>query len=422
MQNHMILVIGSKNHLRAECFDWLQPFPNIEEYDSIIINMQSLNQKTYDQIQDKIKKMRESIITIIDTGREVFCVFNKPIYPSPPPRRPGEVRCKSINPDYVFPTNYDWLPARIHFDSQKTGSYISLCSSRFKDYFELVHEWDSEISFQSVTAVLEAGDSFLNVLSPVAVNKSQKVVAGSLSRTEDRKKSLMGVKIGIVHLLPPTKESDEYQAIEQIIDIIVGTQSKAVLPWRKDIDVPNECFLNEQITKKLREIEKIQEEISQLQEQIQSWDSYRDLLTETGESLENIVQKTLADIGIKTKKTEKGFPTDLISKEVAVEITGIKGSIGVDSNKVIQTGRFIQNFRKQEKVILIANTYMETQPKDRKGKKNFSPEVRKYFESLSICYLTTETLFELWKKVILEKKEQKCIKEKLLSSNSEVTA
>src|SRR3989304_10115554 len=128
MKKSSILVIGSKGHSRAECFDWLEPFPNIEEYDSIIVNMQSLNQKTYDQIQNKIKEMQESIITIIKTGREVYCVINKLMYPSPPPRRLGEAHVNIIN--YVFPTNYDWLPTGIHFDSQKTGSYISLCNSR----------------------------------------------------------------------------------------------------------------------------------------------------------------------------------------------------------------------------------------------------------------------------------------------------
>ena len=30
-----ILVIGSRDHNRATCIDWLQPFPNIEEYQSI---------------------------------------------------------------------------------------------------------------------------------------------------------------------------------------------------------------------------------------------------------------------------------------------------------------------------------------------------------------------------------------------------
>lgn len=421
MKKSSILVIGSKGHSRAECFDWLEPFPNIEEYDSIIVNMQSLNQKTYDQIQNKIKEMQESIITIINTGREIFCVINKLMYPSPPPKRAGEVISISMNPDYVFPTNYDWLPAGIHFDSRKMGSHIYLRSERFKNYFELVHSWDFEISFEPGTA-REIRQHFLNLLSPIAVNKSQKVVAGSLHRIEDRKKALESEKIGMVHLLPPPKEANVFQGIERLIDLVVGAESKIIAPWRQQIEVPNERALKKKEGKKVEDIKKIQEEISQLQMQIKSWDSYRDLMTETGEPLENIVQKTLRDLGIETRKAEKGFPADLFNKEVAVEITGIRGSVGADSNKVAQLGRYMQNFRKHEKVVFIANTYMNISPKERKGKMNFSPEMRKYFESLSVSYMTTQTLFDLWKDVMLGKKEQKRVREMMLGTIGEVTA
>src|SRR4030042_2386485 len=152
MPKHEILVIGSKDQHRANCVDWLEPFPNIEEYDSIIINMQSLTQKNYDQVQSKIKEMQDSIRTFIYPCREVFCIIDNLIRPSPRPIPPGEPHPKSINPFYVSPTNYDWLPARINLDIEKKGGhYISLRNSRFKDYFELIHEWRYEIDFAMET-------------------------------------------------------------------------------------------------------------------------------------------------------------------------------------------------------------------------------------------------------------------------------
>jgi len=421
MQKHRILVIGSKDHLTAECFNWLENFPNVEEYDSVIINMQSLSQENYDQIQNKIREMRGSINALIDTGREVFCIINKMMYPSPPPRRPGEPVFKGIIFDHVYPTNYDWLPASISFNSKKSGSYVSLLNSRFKNYFELVREWNFEMSFSKET-IPELGCSLLNVFSPIAVNKSEKTIAGSLMRVGDRKKLLNDEKIGMVHLLPPPKESSIFQAVERIMDIIIGHEHKVIQPWRKLIEVPNEKELELEIDFRIKGIEQIKEEITQLQQQIQKWDSYRDLLTETGEELEIIVQKTLNDLGIKTNRAEKGFPADLLNREVALEITGIKGCVGADSPKVAQLGRFVQNYRKQEKVILIANTYMDTSPQERKGKMNFSNEMRKYFESLSVCFMTTHTLLELWKDVILKKKEQEHVREKILNTVGEVTA
>ena len=32
-----ILVIGDKKHRRATCVDWMEEFPNIEEFDLVII-------------------------------------------------------------------------------------------------------------------------------------------------------------------------------------------------------------------------------------------------------------------------------------------------------------------------------------------------------------------------------------------------
>lgn len=133
------------------------------------------------------------------------------------------------------------------------------------------------------------------------------------------------------------------------------------------------------------------------------------------------VQITLSDLGIKTKRTEKGYPVDLISDEVAVEVTGTKSNVGVGSEKVNQIGRFKESFRKNEKIILIANTYMDLRPLDREGKMDFTPEVRKYFDAIDVCYLTSKTLFELWKDIINQKKIASTKARTILSHVGELT-
>lgn len=420
MQKHRILVIGSKDHKRADCVNWLEPFPNIEEFDSIIIDMQSLNQETYDKIVDRIRDMFDSISTILDTGREIFCILNSILTPSPPPIIPGKPRFKSIIFNVAPPINYDWLPARLDLDNKKSGDFISLQNPRFNDYFKLIHKWVFEISLFA-DSVRQTPYNYLNLIEPIAFNKSEKIIAGSLHRIIDRKKMLNGERFGLVHLLPPTDKDLMFQAIECIIDVIMGTEGKVVPSWRKDIDIPLDHELKNRVEKKIGEMKKIQGEIETLQQQIQSYDCYRDLLTETGKPLERIVQKTLEDIGIATKQTELGYPADLINNETAIEITGIKGCIGVDSGKVTQTNRYIQNFRKHnEKVVLVVNTYRDIEPKDRKGKMNFTPEMKKYLESLSISYFTTYSLYELWKDVILGKKTKEQVKGRILNAVNEV--
>jgi len=333
--------------------------------------------------------------------------MNKLICPSPAPRTP-EGFVKLIRLDYGPPTNYDWLPTKIQISNKKEGTSIHVRDHRFDRYFECVDKWNLEI------------DIFLSLLLdliPIAENKSKKIIGGTLKHSEI-------VKMGKIHLLPPPTRCDICQVIEILLDLLHGEQRKMAPPWRKDIEVPRVKEIQQKIQqekhKQIQIFTAIQEEISELQRQMLQWDSHRDLLTSTGDYLESIVQKALSDVGIKTKKTEKGFPADLISNKVAIEITGIKGCVGVGSEKVNQTGRFKQNYHKGEKIILIANTHMDLSPQKREGKIDFSPEVKKYFEALGVCCLTSKTLFELWKDVVTGKKDSKGIVKKILTKNGEL--
>ena len=418
-----ILIIGSRDHDRADCVDWLQPFTNIEEYDSIIINLQSLTQEVYDRILTKIRRMKESIATVFHTDREIFCIMNKCISPSPPPRPLGAPEGEGIVTGYVSPTNYDWLPTTVTISDKRKGTSINVSDHRFDRYFQWVDKWEFELS-QSIRTPRETFQTLMYSIIPIAENKSKKMIAGTVKRGGFLKESGKGefpLQKGGIHLLPPPTKCGTHQAIEIILDLIYGEEGKIVPPWREEIEVPKVREIQQEIERKITDIQGIQQEIAQLKSQIGEWDSYRDLLTSTGSDLENIVQKALSEIGIKTKKTEKGFPADLISKEVAVEITGIKGCVGVSSEKVNQTGRFKESYHKREKIILVANTYMHLSPKDRKRKLDFSPEVKKYFESLSVCCLTTMTLFQLWRDIVTEKKDPKDVKRKILTKNGELT-
>lgn len=406
MAKRRILVIGSKAHNRADCFDWLQPFPNIEEYDSVIVNLQSLSIDTLNQLckTNKLAKMKDEINTLFKTGREVFCIINELL------TLPLTKWTKS--------SNYDWLSVKLALNP-KRGTSIFVVTQRFLKYFEYVRNWKFEFELELGRDVWERlGNTFLYRLVPIATNKSKKIIAGTFMERQFSPGEPY-VK-GYIHFLPPPTECDIRQAMEIIIDMIWGKEEKYVQTWRKDIKVPRINKLQQEIERKIKTITVIQEEISELNNQVLQWDSYRDLLTSTGEYLENIVQKALFDIGIKTEKTEKGFPADLISDKVAIEITGIKGRVGVGSAKVIQTARFRENYHKGEKVILIANTFMNLSPQERKGKGDFSEEAKKYFKSSSVCCLTTQTLFQLWKDVVTKKKDSKDVRRKILTRNGEL--
>lgn len=223
-----ILVIGSRDHNRAECVDWQQPFPNIEEYDSVIINLQSLTQEVYDKTQMKIRRMNEPITTVFNTDREVFCIMNKLILPSPPPRRPGEPRFKAIRLGYVS-TNYDWLPMTIEVNSQKKGTSINVHDLRFATYFEFVERWNLTISVGTKSGLGGLIESACFRINPIAMNKSKKTIAGSLKAINFLTgEALQGY--GFIHLLPPPTRCNAHQAIEIILDMICGEEVEKAPP------------------------------------------------------------------------------------------------------------------------------------------------------------------------------------------------
>ena len=232
MAKPRILIIGSKNHNRADCFDWLQPFPNIEEYDSIIINLQSLTQDVYDQIHNKIHRMKESITTVFNTDREIFCIMNKCIYPSPISALGGTATIRISN--HVPPTNYDWFPVRIEVSDRKKGTSIDLHNRRFEWYFECVDKWNLTIEISTATTQDSLKALLYNIV-PIATNKSKKTIAGSLKRQTIIDRT---IGKGVIHLLPSPRKGDTHRAIEVVLDIILGRERKIVPPWRKDVEVP----------------------------------------------------------------------------------------------------------------------------------------------------------------------------------------
>lgn len=417
-----ILVIGSKGHKRAHCIDWLTPFPNIEEYDSVIINLQSLTQEIFNKISSKIStELKKEIKTLFDTDRETFCVIDQFIIPSPPATG---FKARSQLP----PTNYDWLPVMVGVVAEKPGTSMTLIENRFEKYMETVGEWvftldlyrepPLKVAVQQTYAQIAMllGD-MTKILRyeflPIAENKSKKTVAGTLVYKGMKER-------GKIHLLPPSTKCGVHEAIEILLDLVCGKPAKIRPYWREEIDIPGIEDLWKKIHKKIRGIKKIQTEIVGLQSEVEKLDHFRDLLCATGENLERIVQKALSDTGISTQKAPEGFPVDLLSEQVAVEVTGIKGSVSVGSEKVNQIARFKESFQNREKVILVANTFMDLNPSDRKGRMNFTDEVKNYLNAADVCYMTSKTLLELWKDIKRSKRKARSVKSTILKHRGEL--
>lgn len=139
--------------------------------------------------------------------------------------------------------------------------------------------------------------------------------------------------------------------------------------------------MTQNILEKQEQIDNVGREIDELKQRKAAIQGYRNVLSDSGSALVEIVQKILKEIGLETELTPEGHPVDLLQKgKVAIEITGTTDNVDSDTDKIFQLARFQDNFRKGEKMILIANTYRRHDPSLRNHKMDFTPDVAEYLK------------------------------------------
>lgn len=186
----------------------------------------------------------------------------------------------------------------------------------------------------------------------------------------------------------------------------------------------------EWITNYKTEHEKIIEtEISQLEENLKEKYEHRNhfqrinaLLFASGNALENATKLAFEDFNLHVEKTKTGDKKDLIveissDKRLLIEVTGILDKIKQSSSKMGQMMLLINEKEVNDKIVLIANTYRELEPKDREGKEHFTKEVIIIAENNEICLMTTVDLFNLWKDVIENNKTPEHVIDSIIDTN-----
>jgi hypothetical protein len=391
-----ILVIGDKKHGRATCVDWMEDFPNIEEFDLIIIALNTLTQKIFDKIPDKLHGIADEIKTVWGTGRPVWCIMEEVLTASRPAGGPKAVHG-------TLPSNYDWLPVPILVRKVKEGFTVrpvdSMAAGKFSPYFDMVKKFDLEI---------EGYDRLLGKvigLAPMATNKSDKMISAVM---------FVGTNIGgAISFLPKPTTCSVYEAIEILIDIATG-KDRLEPEWREQIEIPGISEIDTGIKQREAEAALVQKMISELKAKRIDLEKYRDIFSVHEDPQVEAVKKILREIGIETERTPPAFVIDLLGKEAAIEVTSTAGKIDSDSKKMFQLVQFIDKHHKNEKIVLVANTYKREDPKTRSGKGDFTPPVIDFLKSNQVCAMTSSTLLELWKK------EKSTAKDRIMQTSGEL--
>jgi hypothetical protein len=394
-----IAVIGSRDHIRTRCLDWQQPLPNLEEFDSVILDLTSLTQEALDALVGSSAKPLQtigtSLYTLASTSRQAYCILHPKISASPIVVS-GKEYPRLENSWDMLPHELGALP--------KSGKRISkLTEKALEPYFQRAPNWEYELFLR-----MEKYTRW--DLEGVAFNKSDNIVAGKLK--------VPGVFGGAVYLLQPPTSTSTHEAIDVLIEIIKGPSGEGKPGWWQNISIPRAEEIQREIAAKRAVIDAKINEIENLEVQKHDVESYRNLLSETDEPLVLAVQRTLQDLGIQTEETEEGFPADLISKgKVAVEVTGIVDKISLSTPKIGQMMYFTEHRSSGEKVVLMANTYRREDPNARANMMDFSPQVSAVFPSMEVSALTTLTLYKLWLDVKTGKKNSEDVRRLILETN-----
>lgn len=149
-------------------------------------------------------------------------------------------------------------------------------------------------------------------------------------------------------------------------------------------------------------------EIESLSEEKAEYDKIAYVLYGTGEDLEESVALLLEKLGLSVERQSRDAIIDLKARhqnlglDFAIEVTGTKGTIQSDSDKVGQAWKYIQERagtpKEKDRLIIVANTERHLDPHQRM-RDSFSREVVDLLGKNGVLLITTVQLYTMWKEV-----------------------
>jgi len=342
-----LLVIGSASPDNVDSIEWTQHFPDLENYDALIIDLSSFPKDYPRTLFNNIGVLKRTARIFVRDYKEIFCILDKRF----------RVPFKKI------PLNYAWIPypEKFRINPMLLGKSKKLCDERFSEYMETVERWYSELFWEATTNY-----SF----EAIAVNKRQNAIAATLT-INDR---------GKIHFLPKATTISPSEAIELLIDL-TKKEKPTDIPWLHSLEIPQLLQAENQWNRTVSPTE------------------YRDLFSLDPKKFLKAVQLMLEDLGIQTLPNAD---MDLIGlkNSIVVKTASMDGKVEAQDTKVDQVAKFVEKPNRNEKVIFVANTHRNLPINERAGKEHVDFPMKLFFETHKVAFLTTLSLFNLWKKVI----------------------
>lgn len=212
------------------------------------------------------------------------------------------------------------------------------------------------------------------------------------------------VEKGTIVILPPPKlKSDNYlEVMTKLTNVAIRyyDRSQRRIPIG---DTPE--WLDTYVVSRAKELS---EQISILTNEKEMYDNMQYVLYGTGDQLESSVELLLTKLGLDVEKQPSGANIDLKARNLeldigfAVEVTGTKGIIHKDNNKVAQAFQYLMDRvgtdEKNDKLIIVANTQYHLDPKERR-QESYTKDFLDLLGNNGILMINTLQLYNIWREV-----------------------
>jgi len=439
--NENILIIGTYFGGAVDSYRWWSELPNLSDYSTIILDptrilhdwlytgrIKQLSRNRYllsdkneqdDKIQSNIRLVRRKLIEMLQFDVNIYVLYS----PSVTIDYIVEVHSKqpaaSIMRESVrlIKTN-DWCPISIGTYSEM-GKIIHVKDESYKQYFKNFKQWE----YYFVTDSLESSEleqyyekqwKVKVNLSEIAINNVDKPIAVQLypsfhvwSAKERRGWHAVPHDIGgRIFLLPIINPYDTKPHVEWLLQKIGLFKETPPPAWVNAIEIPGEAPLKYDIETRRQQLEVFVSEIKEKEDSLAELQKYKQLLYETGETLQELVQTTFETLGA-------GIEPSPVSDEFIINIDGWKSLAEVKGNtKSISKGdlgQLITDLGEYLKVpgedidgILIGNAWRlePLEIRDTHDKPIFSQAVIKIAENRNIGLLSTTELYRAYCQVL----------------------
>ncbi|MCD4812094.1 hypothetical protein K8S19_00150 [bacterium] len=309
-----VLVIGSEKQRPVSGVGWLDEWPDLADYDVVIINLKTLDRVTLVKLsrvdKERLTRMRAQLFQLMMSKGEVYCIlapflaFGSYVY----------FPDGTLEPEW---SNLNWSPIGFSF-TEIRGETVKLEGEvKFEEYLHQVSGWDCYLNSTASLGYVEESlrkegkldqsEELFWQSFPLAMNRYGKPLAASLCfgvRQQENKYGEPKIRFmsDFLHLLPPPTKISVEAGIDLLIEEAKGLPARTITPdWVDLYHVPGEEQIEGKIDDAAKRIKAAEREQKKLFQTYRDLQRSKSLLFEHGENLKRATVDVLQRMGFTIK-------------------------------------------------------------------------------------------------------------------------